>query len=144
MPQARREDRRKTSYPPLRTASNRFRRLSAYSKKKGAQQIVGLLHPVGPRRAAAGDERKLAAGHEALDELRIAESGPDLGGLVVLVDRAHGAVRGALAALDAGGLGKSLRDFHFLIKHIFHPPRDIATCTRNHDNIIIGSLEEGI
>ena len=125
-----------------------------------------LLHPVRPCRAAAGDERKLAAIREALDELRtllhdrdvggevrvehlletehaesrvnlargkltrlhaerftksdadgrsdlheagllrVAESGPDLGGLVVLVDCADGAVRRALTALDARRLGK--------------------------------------
>ena len=123
-----------------------------------------LLHPVGPRRAAARDERELAVVREALDELRaflhdrdvggevgvehllesetaegrvdltrgelarlhaerlakrdadrrgdlddagllgIAERAPDLGGLVVLVDRADRAVRGALSALDARGL----------------------------------------
>ena len=123
-----------------------------------------LLHPVGPRRAAAREQRQRAALGEALDELsaflhdrdvggevrvehlveaehaqrrvdlargelarlqaerlangdahgrgdlheagllRIAQRGPDLRGLVVLVDSAHGAVRGALAALDAGRL----------------------------------------
>jgi len=43
--------------------------------------------------------------HEA-GLLGVAQRRPDLGGLVVLVDRAHGAVRGALAALDAGRLGE--------------------------------------
>ena len=125
-----------------------------------------LLHPVGPRGAAARDERELTAVREALDELGalfhdrdvggevriehlveaehaesrvdlagrelarlhaesfaegdadgrsnlddaglggIAESLPYLGGLVVLVDRADGAVGRALAALDAGRLGE--------------------------------------
>ena len=125
-----------------------------------------LLHPVGPRGAAAGEERERAALGEALDELGallhdrdvggevsvehlveaetaergidlagseraglhakgfaerdadgrgdlheadllgILQRGPDLLRLVVLVDGAHGAVRGALAALDAGRLGE--------------------------------------
>ena len=125
-----------------------------------------LLHPVGPRGAAARDERELTARGEALDELGtlfhdrdvggevriehlveaehaesridltgrelarlhaesfaegdadgrsdlddaglggIAERLPYLGGLVVLVDRADGAVGRALAALDAGRLGE--------------------------------------
>lgn len=125
-----------------------------------------LLHPVGPRGAAARNERELTARGEALDELgalfhdrdvggevriehlvkaehaesrvdltgrklaglhaesfaesdadggsdlndaglgRIAESLPNLGSLVVLVNRADGAVSGALTALDAGRLGE--------------------------------------
>ena len=125
-----------------------------------------LLHPVGPRRAAARDERKLPALREALDELRallhdrdvsgkvrvehlvkakttergvdlagrqlarlhvkrlakrdadgrgdlheadllgILQRRPDLLRLVVLVDRADRAVRGALSALDARRLGE--------------------------------------
>ena len=125
-----------------------------------------LLHPVRPRRAAARQERELAALGEALDELgallhdrdvggevgvehlveaeaaqrgvylagrelaglhaeRLAERDadsrsdlheadllgvlkriPDFLRLVVLVYRAHRAVRGALAALDAGRLGE--------------------------------------
>ena len=125
-----------------------------------------LLHPVGPRGAAARDERELTARGEALNELGtlfhdrdvgrevrikdlvkaehaesrvnltgrkltglhaesfaesdtdggsdlndaclggIAESLPDLGRLVVLVNRADGAVSGALTALDAGRLGE--------------------------------------
>ena len=125
-----------------------------------------LLHPVGPRGAAARDERELTASREALDELgtlfhdrdvggevriehlvkaehaksridltgrklarlhaerfaesdadggsdlddaslgRVTESIPNLGRLVVLVNRADGAVSGALTALDAGRLGE--------------------------------------
>ena len=137
----------------------------------GRREILGevgsvLLHPVGPRGAAARDERKLAAVREALDELgtlfhdrdvggevrvehlveaehaesrvdlaghelarlhaesfaesdtdggsdlndaslgRVTESIPNLGRLVVLVNRADGAVGRALAALDAGRLGE--------------------------------------
>ncbi len=125
-----------------------------------------LLHPVGPRGAAARDERELTAGGEALDELGtlfhdrdvggevriehlieaehaesrvnltgrelaglhaesfaesdadggsdlddaglggITQSRPDLGRLVVLVNRADGAMGRALTALDAGRLGE--------------------------------------
>ncbi len=125
-----------------------------------------FLHPVGPRRAAAGEQRQLAALGEALDELSallhdrdvgrevgvehlveaeaaergvdlaggeraglhaegladgdadgrrdlhqadllgVLQRGPDLAGLVVLVDGADRAVRGALAALDARRVGE--------------------------------------
>ena len=125
-----------------------------------------LLHPVGPRGAAARDKRELTASREALDELgtlfhdrdvgrevrikdlvkaehaesridltgrklaglhaesfaesdadggsdlndaslgRVTESIPNLGRLVVLVNRTDGAVSGALTALDAGRLGE--------------------------------------
>ena len=125
-----------------------------------------LLHPVGPRGAAARDERELTARGEALDELgtlfhdrdvggevrikdlveaehaksriyltgrkltglhaesfaesnadggsdlndaslgRVTESLPDLGRLVILVNRADWAVGRALTALDAGRLGE--------------------------------------
>lgn len=140
-------------------------------RRLGRREVLGeigsiLLHPVGPRGAAARDERELTARGEALDELGtlfhdrdvggevriehlveaehaksridltgrkltglhaesfaesdtdgrsdlndaglggIAESIPDLGRLVVLVNRADGAVSGALTALDAGRLGE--------------------------------------
>ena len=140
-------------------------------RRLGRREVLGeigsiLLHPVGPRGAAARDERELTARGEALDELGtlfhdrdvggevriehlveaehaksridltgrkltglhaesfaesdtdgrsdlddaglggIAESLPDLGRLVVLVNRADGAVSGALTALDAGRLGE--------------------------------------